>query len=124
MHFLTTKPKCAPCQSAGTRPVNQQRNFLIATYKPIYLLPARWIDHPNEQPISGNDNPDYIAPPSTDLNNVETKFQISFKTKLIHGIFWGQGDLWARTPDRALASIQQRFVAAVSRNQLPTRAHA
>jgi len=75
-------------------PSTNKGTFLITTYKPIYLLPARWTDHPNEQPISGNDNPDYIAPPGTDLNNVETKFQISFKTKLIHGIFWGQGDLW------------------------------
>lgn len=68
--------------------------FLITAYKPIYMLPARYTDHPNEQPISGNDNPDYVAPLGTDFNNIETKFQISFKTKLIHNIFWGHGDLW------------------------------
>jgi phospholipase A1 len=68
--------------------------FLITPYKPIYILPLRWTDLPNPQPYSGNENPDYIAPAGTDYNNIETKFQISFKTKLLHNVFWGYGDLW------------------------------
>lgn len=69
--------------------------FLITPYKPIYILPFRYTDHPNETPYSGNGNPDYAAPPGTDFNNIEAKFQISFKTKLLQGIFWKRGDLWA-----------------------------
>jgi len=75
-------------------PTTNKGTFLITAYKPIYLLPVRWSDMPNEAPFSGNNSIDYIAPDGTDLNNIETKFQISFKTKLIHNIFWGYGDLW------------------------------
>ena len=39
-------------------------------------------------------DPDYVAPPGVDYNNIEAKFQLSFKTKVLQGIFWGHGDLW------------------------------
>jgi phospholipase A1/A2 len=68
--------------------------FVISPYKPIYLLPIRWSDNPNEEPYSGNGDPEYIVPPGTDYNNIETKFQISFKTKLLQGIFWNRVDVW------------------------------
>ncbi len=68
--------------------------FLITPYKPIYILPVRWSDNPNEAPYSGNDNLDYVTPPGTNFNNLEAKFQISFKTKLLQGIFWNRVDLW------------------------------
>jgi len=68
--------------------------FLISPYKPIFMLPVRWSSHPNEQPYSGANRPEYIVPEGTNYNNIETKFQISFKTKLLHNIFWGHGDLW------------------------------
>ncbi len=68
--------------------------FLLTPYKPMYVLPLRWTNKPNEQPISGNVDPDYVAPPGVDYNNIETKFQLSFKAKVLQGIFWGHGDLW------------------------------
>jgi phospholipase A1/A2 len=68
--------------------------FLVTPYKPMYVLPVRWSDNPNEQPHSGNIDPDYIAPPGVDYDNIEAKFQLSFKTKVLQGIFWGRGDLW------------------------------
>jgi phospholipase A1/A2 len=68
--------------------------FLITPYKPIYLLPVRWSNSPNETPHSGNDEMQYIVPEGSDYSNIEAKFQISFKTKLFQSIFWGKGDLW------------------------------
>lgn len=68
--------------------------FLITPYKPIYILPARFTDRPNERPYSGKFDVDHLAPEGVDYNNVEAKFQISFKTKLLQGIFWNRVDLW------------------------------
>ena len=68
--------------------------FLVTPYKPIYVLPVRWSSLPNEQPYSGNGNPDYIAPSGLNYNNIEAKFQLSFKVKILQSIFWGRGDLW------------------------------
>lgn len=68
--------------------------FLLTPYKPIYVLPVRWSNNPNEQPHSGNVNPDYVAPAGINYNNIETKFQLSFKTKVLQNFFWGHGDLW------------------------------
>lgn len=68
--------------------------FLVTPYKPIYILPARWTSYPNEQPESGNIDPDYIAPAGTNYDNIETKFQLSFKAKVLQNFFWGHGDLW------------------------------
>ena len=57
--------------------------FLVTPYKPMYVLPIRWTNNPNEQPISGNVDPDYVAPAGVKYNNIETKFQLSFKTKVL-----------------------------------------
>lgn len=69
--------------------------FLITPYKPIYILPFRYSDDPNETPYSGNGKAEYVTPPGTNFNNIEAKFQLSFKTKLLQGIFWNRVDLWA-----------------------------
>ncbi|HMI06415.1 MAG TPA: phospholipase A [Flavobacterium sp.] len=69
--------------------------FLITPYKPIYILPFRYSGDPNETPYSGNKQPEYITQPGTNFNNVEAKFQFSFKTKLFQGILWNRVDLWA-----------------------------
>lgn len=68
--------------------------FLLTPYKPIYVIPVKWSSSPNEQPISVNTGPDYTVPDRIDYNTIESKFQLSFKTKVLQGIFWGQGDLW------------------------------
>lgn len=68
--------------------------FILSPYKPIYILPVRWSSLPNEDPYSGNGKPEYVAPPGTNYNNIEAKFQISFKTKIIQNIFWNNADLW------------------------------
>jgi phospholipase A1/A2 len=67
--------------------------FRLVPYKPIYFLLANWSSNPNKMPQS--ENPDYSVSEEIPLNAVELKFQLSFKTKVLQGIFGGHGDLWA-----------------------------
>lgn len=67
--------------------------FLLTPYKSIYILPLVWSNTINEQPSSGNTSPDY-AGAKADFDNVELKFQLSFKTKILQGFLWGKADLW------------------------------
>lgn len=66
--------------------------FGMRAYKPVYLLPAFYTDAPNEFPSSPA--PDHSVTESENLDEVEAKFQISFKTKLAQEIFGHRGDLW------------------------------
>ena len=74
--------------------VTKSGTFVITPYKPVYILPARWSSKPNGQPHSGNGGEQYEAD-NLNLNNLEVKFQISFKVKVLQDILWGHGDLWA-----------------------------
>jgi phospholipase A1 len=65
--------------------------FNFRAYKPVYLLPAFWSSAPNEHPSSSN--PDVPAATQS-LDSVETKFQVSFKTKAFENLFGDNGDLW------------------------------
>ncbi|HEY9400666.1 MAG TPA: phospholipase A [Luteimonas sp.] len=65
--------------------------FNFRAYKPVYLLPAFWSSAPDEHPTSSN--PD-IPATAQSLDSVETKFQISFKTKAIENLFGDNGDVW------------------------------
>ena len=67
--------------------------FLVTPYKQIYILPLAWSNNINKQPYSGNDSPEYEAP-KTDYDDVELKFQLSFKTKILQSVLWGKADLW------------------------------
>lgn len=69
--------------------------FLVTPYKPIYILPGRWSSHPNDQPNTNDGNPDYVAPEPINYNNIEVRYQLSFKTKILQSFLWGHGDLWA-----------------------------
>jgi len=90
--------------SAGT--------FVITPYKPIYLLPLRYSSAPNGQPRSGNIGQEYDNPDTIDLDNLEAKFQMSFKVKVLQGLFWGHGDLWGAYTQK---SHWQVYNAALSR---------
>lgn len=72
--------------------VNKNGTFKLTFYKPIYVLPVRWTNDPNELPQS--ENPENSFTETQNYNNVEAKFQLSFKTKLIQSFLFGYGDLW------------------------------
>lgn len=68
--------------------------FNFRGYKPVYLLPVFWSTDPNERPTpsSGGDEQDNVE--SAALDDIEAKFQISFKTKAVENILGDNGDLW------------------------------
>jgi phospholipase A1/A2 len=73
-------------------PGTRRGKFLVTPYKPVYVTAGRWTNRPNDQPTS--ENPSYSLPFKIPYNNYEAKFQLSFKTKIIRGMFANHGDLW------------------------------
>jgi phospholipase A1 len=67
--------------------------FQFRAHKPVYVLPAFWTSDVNETPSSPNPNNTVTTP--EELDSVEAKFQISFKTKLAENVFGDNGDIWA-----------------------------
>jgi phospholipase A1 len=90
--FNTTRAK-SMSQRWELDTLTSSGTFVITPYKPIYLIPVRWSSHPNDKPHSGNPDENYDSD-AIDFNNLEAKFQISFKVKVLQGIFNGHGDLW------------------------------
>lgn len=72
---------------------NRKGTFRLVPHKPIYVLAGNWTSNPNKQPFS--ENPSYSFTKPIPIDAVEMKFQLSFKTKILQGIFGGHGDLWA-----------------------------
>ena len=70
----------------------QLGTFNLRGYKPVYLLPVFATSHQNNRPHSTN--PDNTVAQSEQLDNVETKFQLSLKTKVWQNVFGDNGDLW------------------------------
>ncbi|PJK00929.1 phospholipase [Lysobacteraceae bacterium NML91-0213] len=66
--------------------------FNFRVYKPLYLLPAFWTSDVNDTPSSPNPDNTVTGPQS--LDSLETKFQISFKTKAVENLFGDNGDIW------------------------------
>ena len=73
-------------------PEAKSKTFTISPYKPVYLLPARWTTRANDQPYSYSDHMGKLDP--IDYNQVEIRFQLSFKTKVVEGLLFGKGDIW------------------------------
>lgn len=66
--------------------------FQMRAYKPVYLLPAFWTSRINNMPHSPG--PDNTVTTPQDLQDIETKFQLSFKTKFVENVFGDNGDIW------------------------------
>ncbi|MFC4728870.1 phospholipase A [Coralloluteibacterium thermophilus] len=66
--------------------------FNFRAHRPVYLLPVFWSSATNAAPDSPNPRNRVMEP--MDLDALETKFQVSFKTKAWQGVFGGVGDLW------------------------------
>ena len=77
---------------AAFAPEDKKGSFLIRPYRPTYILLGRWSNSPNRQPTSAN--PANTVSERMDVDPVEAKYQISFKTKLWEGLFGRHGDLW------------------------------
>lgn len=73
-------------------PKTKLGTFNVRGYKPVYLMPAFYTSNVNERPHSPA--PGHSAQQAQQLDQVEAKFQISFKTKTWQGVFGDVGDLW------------------------------
>ncbi|WP_259343367.1 phospholipase A [Capnocytophaga canis] len=78
---------------------DQQGIFRPSEYRPIYLIPFRWTDRMNRQPQ--NTNPLRGNPPYRDFQDVETKFQVSLKTKVWQDFLGSKGDIWVAFTQQA-----------------------
>src|SRR5690606_41383076 len=65
--------------------------FSMRAYRPVYLLPAFWSSSPNKSPTSTADGQELQV---DSVDSIETKFQISFKTKAVENLFGDNGDIW------------------------------
>lgn len=79
--------------------------FLLTPYKPIYVLLGKYSSNPNEQPHSENNSPEYIVPEGINYDNIELKFQLSFKTKILQSFLWGTADLWVAYTQKSFWQI-------------------
>ncbi len=87
--------------------------FVVTPYKPIYVTAGRYSTSPNVQPFS--ENPAYSSPVKFNYNNYETKFQLSFKTKIFENIFRSNTDLWMGYSQKAHWQIYNEKVSRPSR---------
>ena len=76
------------------KPSNKKQLFKFEPYKPVYILFANYTSNTNQQPTS--ENPNNTVPIPLELNQVELKFQLSFKTKVLQNIFGEKtgGAIW------------------------------
>lgn len=84
LSLLDSRWELTPRSKLGT--------FGFRAYQPIYLLPWYSTSDPNRSPSSPA--PGHSALEPEPLDDVEVKYQISFKTKVWQGIFGAHGDLW------------------------------
>ncbi|QKJ66154.1 phospholipase A [Deefgea piscis] len=93
---------------------DQDGVFNIKPYQPVYILPVSWRKRVNNDPCSPNPlNCSHRG--DQDYGKVETKFQLSFKTKLVQDAFGSDVDVWG-------AYTQQSYWQAYdSQNSSPFR---
>ena len=73
-------------------PQSKLGTFNIRGYRPVYLMPLFATSNQNNLPSSPNPNNTVTTPQQ--LDNIESKFQLSLKTKVWQGVFGDRGDLW------------------------------
>ncbi|RAR46888.1 phospholipase A [Flavobacterium lacus] len=93
--------------------IHKKGTFRLVSHKPIYITAGRWSSNPNEKPYS--ENPEYSATEAQDFNRYEAKLQLSFKTKLLQGLFWGKADVWLAYTQRAYWQIYNKDLSRAFR---------
>lgn len=78
---------------------DQRGVFKPSMYKPMYVIPFRLTDNVNRQPQ--NANPQRGNPPYKEYQNVESKFQVSLKTKVWQDFLGLKGDFWVAFTQQA-----------------------
>ena len=81
---------------------DQRGTFHIMEYQPMYIMPIRFTDCHTKQPQSLNSG--RPIPESRKYQNVELKFQVSLKTKILQDAF-AKGDVWVAFTQQAYWQI-------------------
>ena len=71
-------------------PETKQGLWAVRPYKPMFVLPVRYSNNPNESPQS----PTHPISASAPLDHSEAEFQLSFKVKAGENLFGSDVDLW------------------------------
>ncbi|WP_341677845.1 phospholipase A [Niveibacterium sp. SC-1] len=87
-------------------PEDKQGTFIFRPYRSVYVLPVRWMNSPNNTPQSPN--PTNSSSADLNLQNIEAKFQISFKTKLWQNIFSSPVDFWFGYTQRSFWQVYNK----------------
>ncbi len=66
----------------------------IRAHEPIYVLPAFWTSDKNSRPDSPNPNNTVAVDDAHRLTSMESKFQLSLKTKAMENLWGNNGDVW------------------------------
>ena len=66
----------------------------LRAYQPVYLMPAFWTSDKNERPQSLNEQNTVPVGKEQNLTSMETKFQLSLKTKAVENLLGDNGDVW------------------------------
>jgi len=73
-------------------PDSKQGAFHLKPYKPVYIHAAFHASSTNDRPSSPNENNTVVD--ALNLDNTESKFQISLKSKLWENVIGDYSDLW------------------------------
>ena len=68
-----------------------ESSFSMTAHYPNYILPFAYVDKPNESPY---DPVSQTNLPATNLDNLEVKFQVSFRVPINRKFFFHNSDLW------------------------------
>jgi phospholipase A1 len=71
---------------------SKEGTFLLRPYKPMYVLPIRWMSSPNQTPTSEGAGNSVSEPQN--IRAIEAEFQISLKSKIWESAFGSNVDLW------------------------------
>ena len=66
----------------------------LRAYQPVYLMPTFWTSDKNERPQSLNVQNTVPVGKEQNLTSMETKFQLSLKTKAVENLLGDNGDVW------------------------------
>jgi phospholipase A1 len=91
-------------------PSTKQGTFVLRPYKPMYVLPIRWMNPVNQQPYSEGVGNSVAAPQN--IKSIEAEFQVSLKAKVWETIGGSNVDLWVGYTQ---SSQWQVYTAGLSR---------
>jgi phospholipase A1 len=80
-------------------------SFSFTAHRPTYILPLTYMDTPNTEPFSGTDLP---LENGTEMDNLEAKFQISFRVPIINNFLIKNSQLWFAYTQLSLWQLYNR----------------